>query len=145
MESDKKGPRRPKGQMVHTAVVLPVEMLARLKRDAEAGDRGLSTEIRQRLQLTYDLETLPRDLETAGLVECIKSLANNLAGDLGKHWCHDKYALAAFKAGITALLAQYQPEGDERVRPDTQVPGEANDPPDVIGRTHARLIWRGRQ
>ena len=35
------------------------------------------------------------------------------------------------------LLDRYQPKGDETVRPDTQLVG---DPPDVVGRTHARLI-----
>ena len=35
--------------MVHTAVVLPPELVARLKTDAEASDQGLSAEIRQRL------------------------------------------------------------------------------------------------
>ena len=45
--------------------------------------------------------------------------------------------MAAFKAGVADLLARYRPEGDERVRPDTQVVG---DPPDAVGRTHARRI-----
>jgi hypothetical protein len=45
--------------------------------------------------------------------------------------------MAAFKAGVADFLARYQPEGDERVPPDAQVIG---DPPDVVGRTHARLI-----
>jgi hypothetical protein len=125
--------------MVHTAVVLPRDMLERLKRDAKASDRGLSTEIRRRL-LTYDLEGLLSDPETADLLDSIKALARNLAGDLGKKWHQHPYALAAFKAGVVALLAQCQPEGDASVRPDTRIVGEPNDPADVVGRIHARLI-----
>ena len=80
------------------------------------------------------------DGETSDLVEAIKLLADNLAGDLGKKWHQHAYALKAFRAGVAAFLAQYQPQGEEGVRPDTRVVGEPSDPPDVVGRTHARLI-----
>src|SRR6516225_8650854 len=122
--------------MVHTAVVLPRELLERLKSDAEKLDHGLSTEIRQRLQLTYDWAGLPKeDVETDDLIASIKSLAVNLAGDLGKKWHEHAYALAAFKAGVEAFLAQYKPKGDERARPDTRVVGDQDDPPEAVGRT----------
>jgi len=130
--------------MIHTAVVLPEELLGQLKRDANSAGRGLSTEIRQRLQLSYDLESLPRDAATSELVDSIKMLADNLAGDLGEKWHQHPYVLEAFKAGVAAFLAQYQPKGDEAARPDTRVVGEASDPPAVVGRTHARLIWIAR-
>jgi hypothetical protein len=140
MKKRKKGRPPSENPMVHTAVVLPRDLLGRLKRDAEAFGRGLSTEIRQRLQLTYDWQGLPRDLETSDLVEAIKTLADNLAGDLGKKWNQHPYAWAAFSAGVAQFLAQYQSEGDASVRPDTRVVGNPDDPPDVVGRTHARLI-----
>jgi len=130
--------------MVHTAVVLPQGLLVQLKRDAEASDRGLSTEIRQRLQLTYDLQSLPRDQETTDLVDAIKTLADNLAGDLGMTWHQHPYALKAFKAGVAAFLHQYRPKGDENRRPDTRVIGEADDAAEVVGRKHARLVWAAR-
>jgi hypothetical protein len=38
--------------MVHTAVVLPSELIDQLKKDADASGQGLSAEIRQRLQST---------------------------------------------------------------------------------------------
>jgi hypothetical protein len=59
-----------------------------------------------------------------------------LARDLGTEWYEHSYALAAFKAGVVALLSRYVLEGDEKVRPD----GEGDDPPEVVGRTYARLI-----
>ena len=46
----KKGRPRSENPMVHTAVVLPRDLLEQLRKDAEASGRGLSTEIRQRLQ-----------------------------------------------------------------------------------------------
>ena len=137
----KRGRPRLENPMVHTAVVLPRSLLERLRRDAEVSDRGLSTEIRQRLQLTYDLEGLPRDPETSDLVESIKILANNLAGDLRKKWHESRYALAAFKGGVATFLAPFQPEGDLNVR-DADDP---SDPPEVVGRTHARLIMAARR
>lgn len=127
--------------MVHTAVVLPGDLLERLRRDAAASGQGLSAEIRRRLQLTYDLERLPHDSETKDLVRCIENLAENLAGDLGKKWHEQGYALAAFKAGVAAFLAHYNPKGDASIRLDTRLVGESDDQPETVGRTHARLIW----
>src|SRR4029078_2516686 len=122
--------------MVHTAVVLPAALISKLKADAEAEGRGLSAEIRDRLHLTY-LELSRGDSETRNLANAIKHLSDFLARDLGMRWHQHPYAMAAFKAGLAALLARYQPQGDESLRPDTQLIG---DPPDVVGRTHARLI-----
>jgi hypothetical protein len=123
--------------MVHTAVVLPADLISKLKADAEAEGRGLSTEIRLRLAASYLMQLSRGDTETGNLLHAIEHLSDFLARDLGKKWHQHPYAMAAFKAGVTDLLARYQPEGDERVPPDAQVIG---DPPDVVGRTHARRI-----
>jgi hypothetical protein len=140
-KKQKIGRPRSKSPMVHTAVVLPRDLLDQLRTDAEARGHGLSTEIRQRL-LRYDVDRLiERDQETTAFVEAIKLLSDNLARDLGKRWHQHPYALAAFRAGVAALLAQYRPEGDESVRPDTRFSGDPNDPPDLVGRMHARFIW----
>jgi hypothetical protein len=126
--------------MVHTAVVLPTDLIEQLKTDAKADQRGLSAEIRHRLRLTYLWQGGQNDRETTNLLTAIRHLSDILARDLGKRWHEHPYAMAAFKAGVAALLSRYQPEGDETLRPDTQVVGEPADPPDVVGRTHARLI-----
>jgi len=129
--------------MVHTAVVLPRDLLERLKKDAETSDRGLSTEIRQRLQLTYAQEGLPDDPETNNLLADIKVLAQNLDRDLGTKWHRHPYVRAAFKSGVVEFLARYQPKGPEGrgdLRPRSPATGEPDDPPEVVGRTHARLI-----
>jgi hypothetical protein len=59
----------------------------------------------------------------------------------GKKWHQHPYALAAFKAGVTELLSRYQL--GEGIPPDTGFSGEPNDPPEVVGQTHARLIAIG--
>lgn len=123
--------------MVHTAVVLPPDLIARLKADAKKSRQGMSAEIRQKLQLHYIMEIPLADTETSNLLHAITHLSDLLARDLGKRWHEHPYGMAAFKAGVAALLARYQPQGDESLRPDTQVVG---DPPDVVGRTYARLI-----
>jgi hypothetical protein len=130
-EKKKTGRPRAENPMVHTAVVLPPELIARLKADAEASGQGLSGEIRLRLQSTY-----LGDPETNRFLAAVRKLADMLARDLGIEWCQHSYALAAFKAGMAALLSRYVLDGDEKVRPD----GEGNDPPEVVGRTYARLI-----
>jgi hypothetical protein len=142
IEKRKKGRPRSGNPMVHTSVVLPRHVLEWLRVDAEKSGQGLSTEIRQRLEAPYVFKVSlpPDDPETGKLVKAINKLAEFLARDLGKTWHEHPYALAAFKAGVAALLARYHPEGDETVRPDTQVAGEPDDPPDVVGRTHARRI-----
>ena len=186
MKKPKKGRPPADNPMVHTAVVLPADLIERLKHDAEmqsaddqasqntvnlmdhlrrrarmgregtkapseentsiAGKKssrpGLSAEIRRRLQLTYDLEGPQTDTETDDLVRSIKKLAENLAGDLGKKWHEHPYVFEAFKAGLAALLAQHEPDGDATARPDTQVVGEPEDRADTVGRTHARFIMK---
>jgi hypothetical protein len=127
--------------MVHTAVVLPPDLIAQLKADAKTNGQGMSAEIRDRLRVTYLMQGSRGDRETNNLLTAIKHLSDFLARDLGKKWHQHPYAMAAFKAGVAALLARYQPQGDESLRPDTQAVG---DPPDVVGRTHARLIGIAR-
>jgi hypothetical protein len=122
--------------MVHTAVVLPRALLERLREDAKRSDKGLSTHIRERLLLTDFLMGQPYDRKTNDLVAAIKRLAENLTRDLGKEWHQHPYVLTAFKAGVATFLAKYKLEGDESVPPA----GEPDDPPDAVGRTHARLI-----
>lgn len=126
--------------MVHTAVVLPPDLIDQLKADAKKSGHGMSAEIRERLRVTYLMELSRGDRDTGNLLNAIKHLSEFLGRDLGKRWHQHAYAMAAFKAGVLELLARYQPEGDESKRPGTAKSGGINDPADVVGRTHARLI-----
>src|ERR1700731_1250953 len=95
-EKRKMGRPPAENPMVHTAVVLPPELIDQLKTDAEAKDQGLSAEIRQRLQLTYLWQGSPNDVETNKVLHAIRHLSDFLARDLGKRWHEHPYALAAF-------------------------------------------------
>ena len=138
----KRGRPRSEMAMVHTAVVLPRGLLDDLRRDAAAHNHGVSAEIRTQLEL-YDRarqREASGDVETKTLLNAIKRLSQFLAEDMGTEWHRHPYALAAFRAGVEALLARYHPDGDERKRPDTQGAGNPDDPPETVGRTHARRI-----
>jgi len=126
--------------MVHTAVVLPADLISRLRADGEVNARGLSAEIRERLLATYLWQSAPADREMKNILAAVRKLGDMLARGLGARWNEDGYVLAAFKAGVATLLSRYLPSGDERRRPDSVSTDEPDDPPDVVGRTYARLI-----
>ncbi len=143
MKKKKKiGRPRAENPMVHTAVVLPPDLIDRLKMDAEAKGQGLSAEIRDRLLATY--QGSPVDRETEDLLVAVRKLGDTIAYHQGAKWYEHSYSLAAFKAGVAQFLSRYLPSGDERVRPDSANTGAPDDdPPEVVGRTYARLIEFG--
>jgi hypothetical protein len=142
IQQRKRGRPRSEIEMVHTAVVLPRGLLDDLRKSAAAHNWGVSAEVRAQLE-QYDMARQRRrssDAETEVLLSAIKRLSEFLARDTGAKWYQHPYALAAFKAGVEALLGRYHLDGDERIRPDTQGAGKPDDPPETVGRTHARRI-----
>jgi hypothetical protein len=128
--------------MVHTGVVLPADLLQRLKADGATSGSGLSGEIRQRLQASYDLDGL--NPPTRQLIEDTRKLADSLALDIGAQWQENEFVRKALKAGFAVFLQEYDPKA-ERVA-DTWFRGHPDDAPhDVVGQTHARIILRARQ
>ena len=141
MRKKKKVGRPPsKEPMVHTAVVLPPDLIAQLKANAEKDGHSMSEEIRLRLRLSCLVPPSRDDLETHHLLGAIRHLSDFLARGLGKRWHQHSYAMAAFKAGVMDFLARYQPEGEENKHPSATKSEGASDPADVVGRTHARMI-----
>jgi hypothetical protein len=127
--------------MVHTAVVLPPDLLERLRKDGDAAGHGLSGEVRTRLQITYLLADLKHeDLMTGGLLHAIRHLAGKIERDVKKKWHEHAYAHAAFRAGVLDFLARQKPPGEANKRPDAASQAPDNDPPEVVGRTLARLF-----
>jgi hypothetical protein len=127
--------------MVHTAVVLPRDLLEGLKKAAEGDGRGLSTEIRARLQHSANfLNGLQIDPVTGDLLNSIRLLGETLESDMGAKWHRDRDVLAAFKAGVMAFLGQYPLQAYESAGPENRGAGEP-DAPEVVGRTLARRIW----
>jgi hypothetical protein len=150
MVNTKKGRPPSDNPMVHTAVMLPSDLSRRLKKDGEASGRGLSGEIRHRLEESYDPKR-SLDADTAILLSCIGRLADEIAKDdhMGgqRQWYEHPQALSAFKAGVDTLITRYQAK--ERPRPPRSKSAEPSeplkqeeptDPPEVIGRTYARRI-----
>jgi hypothetical protein len=113
--------------MVHTAVVLPRDLLERMRADADQAQRGLSAEIRQRLQRSYELEGLP-----PGFVGFTAQLAIRLDRDLTEKWRQSRYGLQIFGAGLMQIIRELTVQGDEGV------PNHGNAV--VVGETHARII-----
>ena len=137
----KKKVGRPRSEkpMVHTAVVLPADLIAQLKADAKKNGQGMSAEIRLRLRVTYLMQLSRGDADTGSLLHAIRHLSDFLARDLGKRWHEHPYAMAAFKAGVWDFLLDISLKATKacgRIRDNRMGP----DPPDVVGRTHARLI-----
>lgn len=133
----KTGRPRAEKPMMHTAVMLPQSLLDRLKSDAQTSARGLSGEIRHRLEMLQGL-----DLHTTKLVENTIKLADKLARDLGRPWHEHEFTRKALQAGFAVFLG-YDPDGEGHAAPYTGHPHDA--PHDVVGQTHARIILMGQQ
>jgi hypothetical protein len=121
--------------MVHTAVVLPPDLLEQLKKDGEAAGQGISTEIRERLRATYLMQN-SRDPGTENLLNAIRVLAVSIERHYRKKWHEDPEALEAFKTAVQDLLARVVVVARD---PDA-APAGPNASPDAVGHTLARQI-----
>jgi hypothetical protein len=126
--------------MVHTAVVLPPEMLAELRKQGALHGRTMSQEIRERLAGSLFEET--RDDKTKQLEGEIVQLAAEVLHDFKTHWHAEPRAHKAFLAAVADQIGSYEP-------PPTPASGSPDvndlDPPDVIGRALARRYRRERE
>jgi hypothetical protein len=112
---------------VHTGVRLDAKILERLS----ASDRGVSDQIRERLERTFaedDLDSVTRELRD-GLVR----LAARLRSDFGSDWHASPWAHKAFVAAIVQRLAGYAPPERPSLAVDALF-----DPPETIGRLRER-------
>jgi hypothetical protein len=124
--------------MLHTAVVLPAEMLAELRERGALHGRTMSQEIRERLAGSLFEET--RDAKTRQLEAEIVQLASEVLHDFKAHWHAEPRAHKAFLAAVADQIGSYEP-------PSTPTSGspdvnDLSDPPDVIGRALARRYRR---
>jgi hypothetical protein len=99
-------PKKEGKRGVHTAVVLPPEMLEALR----SSEGGISDEIRRRLTLTFEQDAL--DPVTRELQQAIAHVAATLRKDCDGPWHTSAYAYAAFNAAVTQRLKGYAPAGD---------------------------------
>jgi hypothetical protein len=141
IKQQKKGRPPSENPMVHTAVVLPRDMLERLKRDVGGSGRGLSTEIRRRLQASFGAEQQPSKPETDLLINLIKKIDQNLSLDAS--WSESALASEVFKWGVIDVISELTTQGSEP-RPGTiklQSRYGSDVKAEIIGRTLARTAF----
>ena len=94
--------------MIQSAVRFPQWLHEQLQK--AGGARGMSEEIRRRLELTFAGEGAPTDEITNEVTAEIREIAS----DLSRYgsWHTDRDAFDVFKAAVIALLSNHQPRSE---------------------------------
>jgi hypothetical protein len=139
---EKKSRRRKGERGVHTAVVLPREMLELLRESGRARGMGVSEEIRDRLAKSLFDDAL--DQTTRYFTGEIFELAKKVRRYFGGEWYADANAHAALVAAVEDQLASHKPAATSAAAtPGTTTP--LADPPAVVGRVIAREYRHEKQ
>ena len=95
-------------EMIQSAVRFPQWLHEQLQK--AGGARGMSEEIRRRLELTFAGEGAPTDEITDEVMAEIREIA----ADLSRYgsWHTDRDAFDVFKAAVNALLSTHQPRSE---------------------------------
>jgi hypothetical protein len=88
---------------IHTAVVLPRDVLEQLRRS----ERGVSEEIRRRIALTFEQDSI--DPVTRELRDGLVDIAKLLRQDYAVEWYTWPPAYQAFAAAMAKRIAEYAP------------------------------------
>lgn len=121
--------------MIQTALWLPRDLHHKLKE--EGGERGLSVEIRRRLEASFEAE--PPDQTTDTLLDAI----NQTAIALDEPWHTNRFVFDVFKAAINELLSMCRPSN--KAEPETIARFQTDfgdEKPETIGRLLAQLAVR---
>ena len=116
-----------RGRGVHTAVVLSAEVRDKLKQS----ERGLSEEIRERIERTLKYDEL--DPVTRELVEGLINMAALLRIDFGAEWYAWPTAYKAFAVAAAQRLAGYTPPHGVMTDAASEILTE-NDSRNAVGR-----------
>jgi hypothetical protein len=119
-------------------ITLGDQLRIKLDEASSISMRSVAEEIRQRLEMSFDLQG---DERTLDLIYATLFLARAIELDFDRTWWSNEKARSAFMAAIVDQIASYavdpaQPPSQVQLK---QVP---DDPPDVIGRTLARNYRR---
>jgi hypothetical protein len=125
-----------RGRGVHTAVVLSAEVRDKLKQS----ERGLSEEIRERIERTFKYDEV--DPVTRELVEGLINMAALLRIDFGAEWHAWPSAYKAFAAAAAQRLVGYAPPPGIMTDAASEMLTE-NDP-ETVGRMRERDDRRAR-
>jgi hypothetical protein len=136
---EKKSRRRKGERGVHTAVVLPREMLDLLRESGRSRGMGVSEEIRERLAGSlFDDACDPITRTFAGEVY---ELARRVRRQFGAEWYAFVNAHEAMVHALADQLASYKPTATSADAPGTT----PDDPPAVVGRVIAREYRHQKQ
>jgi hypothetical protein len=119
---------------VHTAVVLPADVLDHLRKS----ERGVSEEIRTRVALTLKQDAI--DPVTRELCQVVADTAATIIQNFGVSWHSNPKAHAVFVTALAEHLAGYKPGPSGGV---TDLLGP-DDPPETIGKMLARQVTFSR-
>jgi hypothetical protein len=119
--------KRKRDNLVQTGVRLEPEMLDRLRTK-----RGLSDEIRDRLERTFALD---EDTQTREVIDFIINMARSVAADYGAAWHTSPKAHKQFVTALNERLDAYAPPDEQQASADLFGPTE---PPEIMGRIRER-------
>ncbi len=126
-------------------ITLGENLRARLEEYSSYNHRSIAEEIRQRLEISFDIQA---DNNTLDLIYAILFLAHETMRDLGSTWWGDERARSAFMAAVTDQILSYEIDpNDLGARPlitlgTREQQAALDDPPEVIGRALARNYRR---
>lgn len=126
-------------------ITLGEEIRSKLDEYSKYNQRSIAEEIRQRLEMSFDLQA---DANTLDLIYAILFLAHETMRDLGSTWWGDERARSAFMAAIADQILSYTLDPSALgARPlitlgTREQQAAPDDPPEVIGRALARNYRR---
>jgi hypothetical protein len=126
-------------------ITLGEDLRAKLDLSSSYNQRSIAEEIRQRLEMSFDIQA---DGHTLDLIYAILFLANETMRDLGRTWWSDERARSAFMAAIADQILSYPIDPTNvAARPlitlgTREQQAGPDDPPEVIGRAIARNYRR---
>ena len=126
-------------------ITLGEDLRARLDEYSKYNQRSIAEEIRQRLEISFDIQA---DANTLDLIYAILFLAHETMRDLGSTWWGDERARSAFMAAIADQILSYTIDPNALgARPlitlgTREQQAAPDDPPEVIGRALARNYRR---
>ena len=126
-------------------ITLGEDLRAKLDKASNYNQTSIAEEIRQRLEISFDIQA---DANTLDLIYAVLFLAHETMRDLGSTWWGDERARSAFIAAVTDQLLSYPIDSTSlAARPlitlgTREQQAGPDDPPEVIGRALARNYRR---
>lgn len=126
-------------------ITLGDDLRAKLDESSKNNQRSIAEEIRQRLEISFDIQA---DANTLDLIYAILFLAHETMRDLGSTWWGDERARSAFLAAVADQILSHEIESSSlAARPlvtlgTREQQAGPDDPPEVIGRALARNYRR---